>query len=113
MSPALSGGRTLAERARLCEQGVVEAGDDDARAIELLGQAAVYRLAMRRDDRSALAQARDALRRRRALWGTRELLVIAQARVAYLETHALDVTPGLLEEAVAAEAGSTRRCRSI
>jgi DNA-binding CsgD family transcriptional regulator len=99
---ALSGGQHLMERARLCEEGVTEAGDDDARAIELLVQGAHYRW-LAGDAHAGLALAHDALRRAERL-GDPRLLVIAQGRLGFIETWALDVTPGLLEEAVAAEA---------
>jgi len=99
---ALSGGQHLAERARLCEEGVAEAGDDDARAIVLLVQGAHFRW-LAGETHAGLALARQALFRAKRS-GDPHLVVIAQGRVGYLETFALDVTPGLLEDAVAAEA---------
>ena len=99
---ALSGGQHLAERARLCEEGVAEAGDDDARAIVLLVQGAHFRW-LAGETQVGLALARHALCRAKRS-GDPHLVVIAQGRVGYLETFALDVTPGLLERSVAAEA---------
>jgi DNA-binding CsgD family transcriptional regulator len=98
---ALSGGQHLMDRARLCEEGVAEAGSDDARAIGLLVQGAHYRW-LAGEMGTGLALARDALRRAERL-DDPLLTVIAQARVGYLESFALDVTPDLLEHAVAAE----------
>jgi DNA-binding CsgD family transcriptional regulator len=98
---ALSGGLHLVERARLCEEGVAEAGDDDARAVGLLVQCAHFHWLAGELD-VGLALARKALRRAERA-GDPLLMVMAQGRVGYLETFALDVTPGLLEQAVAAE----------
>jgi DNA-binding CsgD family transcriptional regulator len=99
---AVSGGQPIPTRIALCEQGIAEAGDDDARAIELLAQLGVYRW-FSGDMPAALASAREGMRRAEGA-GDPRLLVIAQMSVARLETRALQITPGLLEQALATEA---------
>jgi DNA-binding CsgD family transcriptional regulator len=99
---AVSGGQPIATRIALCEQGIAEAGDDDAHTIELFAQLAVYRWFSGQMP-AALAAAREGLRRAERI-GDRRLLVIAQMGVARIETRALQITPGLLEQALATEA---------
>jgi len=98
---SLTGRESIPERARLCERALAEAGDDDARAVEFLAQLAVYRW-FAGDMPGALDAARSGLVRARRL-GDRRLLTIALARVAYIETWALEETPGVLDEAVELE----------
>jgi DNA-binding CsgD family transcriptional regulator len=98
---AVSGGQPIATRIALCEQGIEEAGDDHSHAIELLAQLGVYRW-FSGEMPAALAAVREGLRRAERV-GDPRLLVIAQMAVAQIETRALQITPGLLEQALATE----------
>ena len=66
----------IATRAALCEQGIAEAGDDDARTIELYAQLGLYRW-FAGETQAGLAAAREGLRRAERL-GDPRLIVIAQ-----------------------------------
>ena len=83
------------------EEALREAGDDHARAAEILVFLSWIRLLEGRV-RDALAHARDALEHAEQV-GDPELLSRAIARVAMAETWTLEVTPGLLERGVRLE----------
>ena len=95
-------GRTdIPGRARLCEQALADAADDDARATEACEQLAIFRW-MSGDVPGALTAARTGLQRARRRRDPR-LLAIGAARVAFIESFALQRTPGVLEEGIEAE----------
>jgi DNA-binding CsgD family transcriptional regulator len=97
---ALARGRraALPTIAGWCVEALREAGDDHARAAEILVFLSWTRLLEGRV-RVALAHARDALEHAEQV-GDPELLSRAIARVAMAETWTLEVTPGLLERGV-------------
>jgi DNA-binding CsgD family transcriptional regulator len=102
---ALARGRrgNLPTIAGWCEEALRQAGDDHARAAEILVFLSWTRLLEGRV-RDALAHARAALGHAEQV-GEQKLLARAIARVAMAETWTLDMTPGLLERGVALEEG--------
>ena len=79
-----------------CASGAPRSGPDDARVIELLGQPAIYRsLAGETRDRLASGPRCDGSGR---TINDPRLLVIAQGRVAYIETHTLTSHPACSRE---------------
>ena len=105
---ALARGRraNLPTLAGWCTEALREAGDDHARAAEILVFLSWTRLLEGRV-RYALAHARDALEHAEQV-GDPELRSRAIARVAMAETWTLEVTPGLLERGVRLEEGLER-----
>jgi DNA-binding CsgD family transcriptional regulator len=93
----------LPTRARLAEQALREAGDDDALAAQILGFLAIHRWVLGsvpdglRDAREGLARAER--------HGEPRVLAMAIAGLGFLETLAGEVTPGLLERGAEIEAG--------
>lgn len=100
---ALARGRraNLPTLAGWCDEALREAGDDHARAAEILVFLSWTRLLEGRV-RDALVHARDALQHAEKA-GHPELLSRAIARAAMAETWTLEVTPGLLERGVRLE----------
>ncbi len=105
---ALARGRRadLPTLAGWCAEALREAGDDHARAAEILVFLSWTRLLEGRV-RDALDHARDALEHAE-LVGDPELRTRAIARVAMAETWTLEVTPALLERGVRLEEGLQR-----
>jgi DNA-binding CsgD family transcriptional regulator len=93
----------LPTRARLAEQALQEAGDDDALAAQILGFLAIHRWVLGsvpdgvRDARRGLARAERL--------GDPRVLAIAIAGLGFLEMLAGELTPGLLERGADIEAG--------
>jgi DNA-binding CsgD family transcriptional regulator len=79
----------------LCDEALVEAGDDDARSARILGFRGWLRL-YQADVRAALADARAALQRAERV-GDPVLVAGAIGNVATAERRAGEITPGLLE----------------
>ena len=98
---ATIGREGMPERARLCEQALRDAHDDDARCAEIHGFQAVNRWILE-DVPTALVEARAGLvRAERA--GDPRTTAIAIARLGLMETWAMEMTPGLLERGVEIE----------
>jgi DNA-binding CsgD family transcriptional regulator len=93
----------LPTRARLAEQALREAGDDDALAAQILGFLAIHRWVLGSVP-DGLRDAREGLARAERLRDPR-ILAMAIARTGFLETLAAEMTPGLLERGATIEAG--------
>jgi DNA-binding CsgD family transcriptional regulator len=91
----------VASRLALLRDVLVEAGDDDGLAAQILGLIAITHW-LAGDVLGGLAEARAGLSRAERVDDPR-LLATAIARVGVLETWALEVTPGLVERGVAIE----------
>ena len=100
---ATTGRADIPARIRLCEQALTEASDDDARCAHILGYLAICRW-MGGDTRAGLRAARGGLGRAERT-GDPRVVAVALGRVGLMETWTLEVTPGLLEKAVAIERG--------
>jgi DNA-binding CsgD family transcriptional regulator len=98
---ALTAGEDLATRIRLCEEALRHAAGDDVRSAQILGHIGITRW-LSGDVRAALRDARSGLASAERV-SEDGLLAVALGRVGMIETWALDVTPGLLERAVAIE----------
>jgi DNA-binding CsgD family transcriptional regulator len=98
--------RSVPVRIELCREALEAAGEDDVRRARLLGFLGVNRW-LGGDVRGGLADARAGLEHAERV-GEPALLATALGRVGFLETWALEITPGLLERGVALEEGVGR-----
>jgi DNA-binding CsgD family transcriptional regulator len=89
----LRGGRETTKE--LCEEALREAGDDDARAVPILVHQAGFLLWAA--DVGAALQAGRLLLERAERSGDPRLLAMAVARLGVVESHACEITPGMLE----------------
>jgi DNA-binding CsgD family transcriptional regulator len=83
------------------ERALAEAKGDEQRSARILGDRSTFRLD-HGDPRGALADARAAFAKAAQVADAR-LLVRTSARLGYVETFALEITPGLLERATTLE----------
>jgi DNA-binding CsgD family transcriptional regulator len=100
---AIIGLEDLPERIRLCEQALVDAVEDDIRCAQIHGFQAISRW-IHGDVRASIAEARVGLERAECA-GDPKTIAVAIGRLGYLETCALEATPGLFARALDIEAG--------
>ena len=98
---ATTGRADIPTRIRLCEEALQEAPGDVVREAKILGFLAINRW-QNGDVPGALRDARAGAERAEQV-GDPGLLATALGRVGLIETYALEMTPGLLERAVALE----------
>jgi DNA-binding CsgD family transcriptional regulator len=98
---ATTGRADMPTRVRLCSEAALHAAGDDVRLVHILGFRAISRW-IHGDVPGALLDAREGLDGAERV-GDQRLLATALARVGLIETWALEITPGLLERAIAIE----------
>jgi ATP/maltotriose-dependent transcriptional regulator MalT len=98
---ATTGRADLPTRVRLCGEAATHAAGDDVRLVQILGFRAISRWLLG-DVPGALLDAREGLERAGSV-GDQRLLATAIGRVGLIETWALEVTSGLLEDGLAIE----------
>jgi hypothetical protein len=98
---ATTGRADVPTRVRLCGEAASHAAGDDVRLVQILGFRAISRWLLG-DVPGALLDAREGLERAGGV-GDQRLLATAIGRIGLIETWALEVTSGLLEDGLSIE----------